>query len=229
MLLNTLKPLPNSHKSQNGKVLAYVGSSKYRGAGYFALATLRYFVDLVYHIGECSYHELPEVIQLSDCGEAQPYDVYLAGCGLSFVQLHDVDARWVVLDAAAIKHLNEYENVVITPHKNEFRRVFGVEPSVQEAQTIAADHHVTILLKRPEGDVITDGTTTEIVRGGTSFLTRGGTGDVLAGLTAAFLTKLEPIEACFLASTLLKTTSETMEWFCTSDLIKQLPRMVARL
>jgi NAD(P)H-hydrate epimerase len=93
---------------------------------------------------------------------------------------------------------------------------------------------VVILLKGPSDHVFTpDGTQTE-VRGGNAGLTVGGTGDALAGLIAGFLAqRLAPLDACVLASTLIKQAGEFLSkdhgyTYTTHQVIKQIPLLLTR-
>lgn len=86
------------------------------------------------------------------------------------------------------------QNVVVTPHSGEFKRLFGEVPSnsikerVNLVEKHAKKHELTILLKGPT-DVISDGNKTFLNSKKTPAMTVGGTGDVLSGITAAFLAR----------------------------------------
>jgi NAD(P)H-hydrate epimerase len=100
-----------------------------------------------------------------------------------FLKLENV--KKVILDASAItKNVPEKVNCIMTPHKGEFRRVFG-EPTLENVMKVARETNSVILLKGVE-DIITDGVRVRFNRTGNAGMTVGGTGDVLAGIIGAF-------------------------------------------
>jgi len=106
-----------------------------------------------------------------------------------------------VLDTSAIfalKKISKFpleQEIIITPHRNEFRNLVDRDMDIQETDTqsmillrsIAMDLHINIILKGASDLVASE--EGEIVRNvtGNSGMTVGGTGDVLAGVAAAFL------------------------------------------
>ena len=118
--------------------------------------------------------------------------------------LLDADAR-LVLDGGAllpeVLGAIDGSGAVVTPHQGEFRRLFGEDAPQGAAERIAAvarmsrRHGVVVLLKGP-ADVVSDGETTFVHRGGVPAMTVGGTGDVLAGLLGGLLARnRRPAEA----------------------------------
>lgn len=115
----------------------------------------------------------------------------------------------VVLDASAlvpsVLRVIKGKKVVLTPHAGEFKRLFGQQPSsdldrrVELAAKEAQEYSVTILLKGPI-DVITDGEETYINTTGNAAMTVGGTGDVLTGITAGLLARIESTVKCAAAA-----------------------------
>ncbi len=100
-----------------------------------------------------------------------------------FLKLENV--KKVILDASAItKNVPEKVDCIMTPHKGEFRRVFG-EPTLENVMKVARETNSVILLKGVE-DIITDGVRVRFNRTGNAGMTVGGTGDVLAGIAGAF-------------------------------------------
>lgn len=114
----------------------------------------------------------------------------------------------LLLDASALipEVLAEIKdtNTVVTPHAGEYRRLFGADPGSGEKERIpnvlemAKEHGITILLKGPT-DVISDGKQVGINKTHNCAMTVGGTGDVLSGLAAGLLAKMQPFEASLLA------------------------------
>lgn len=121
----------------------------------------------------------------------------------------------LLLDASALipdvlKHISG-TNTIITPHLGEFKRVFSTESSIQfliQKKTslkklvslvieMAEKYGITIILKG-EYNIIASGIegNVSVIKRSTPAMTVGGTGDVLSGLVAGLLTRLDP----FLAS-----------------------------
>ena len=104
----------------------------------------------------------------------------------------------VSLDASSLIReiipLVEGQNVVVTPHEGEFKRLFGNSPGNKKTERIsscekfAKKHSITVLLKGND-DIITNGKTSFVNSSSTPCMTVGGTGDVLSGLTAGFLSR----------------------------------------
>jgi ADP-dependent NAD(P)H-hydrate dehydratase len=114
------------------------------------------------------------------------------------------------LDASALVNgilpLLQNQNVVVTPHAGEFKRMFGDIPaeSIKERISIVEKHaeknSLTILLKGPT-DIISDGKKTFLNSKKTPAMTVGGTGDVLSGIVAAFLSRnRNPLESASAAA-----------------------------
>ena len=111
--------------------------------------------------------------------------------------LTDKDVR-LSLDASAlvsgILPLISNQNIVVTPHAGEFKRLFGELPptSIKErirlVEKYAKINSLTILLKGPT-DIISDGKRTFLNPKKIPAMTVGGTGDVLSGIVAALLSR----------------------------------------
>jgi ADP-dependent NAD(P)H-hydrate dehydratase len=115
----------------------------------------------------------------------------------------------LVLDASALipEILPEIKdtNAVVTPHAGEYRRLFGQDAGrtekerIANVQAAAKRHGITILLKGPT-DVVSDGKKVGVNRTHSCAMTVGGTGDVLTGLVAGLVCKMESFEASLLAA-----------------------------
>ena len=111
--------------------------------------------------------------------------------------LLDRDVR-LSLDASALVSsvlpLLVNQNVVVTPHTGEFKKLFGEIPSISMKERIATvekfakKHSLPILLKGFT-DIISDGNTTFLNVKKTPAMTVGGTGDVLSGIVAGLLAR----------------------------------------
>jgi ADP-dependent NAD(P)H-hydrate dehydratase len=115
----------------------------------------------------------------------------------------------LLLDASALipEVLKEIGNVgtVVTPHAGEYRRLFQTEAGktaderAANVHKMAQEHGVTVLLKGPV-DVISDGKRVGLNSTHNPAMTVGGTGDVLSGITASLMTRMEPFNAALLAA-----------------------------
>lgn len=115
----------------------------------------------------------------------------------------------LLLDASALvpEILAELSGsgAIVTPHAGEYSRLFRSGPGDTEKERIvsvtenARKHGLTILLKGPT-DIISDGNRMGVNRTHNCAMTVGGTGDVLAGISAAFLSKMAPFEAALLGA-----------------------------
>lgn len=114
----------------------------------------------------------------------------------------------ILLDASALmpEILTEIKgtNTIVTPHAGEYKRLFGEDVGrtekerVANVQKMAKKHGITILLKGPT-DIVSDGKRVGVNRTHNCAMTVGGTGDVLSGVAAGLLCKVEPFEASLLA------------------------------
>ena len=117
-------------------------------------------------------------------------------------------AKRIVLDADAlhlfsiypeqkIKKITKQKDIIITPHRGEFKKYFKLEPNIKNAQEISKKYNITILLKAPE-DIIVKDKNKVINKHGTSYLAKAGTGDTLVGIVGAFYEHIkEPFKAAY--------------------------------
>ncbi|HXV66993.1 MAG TPA: NAD(P)H-hydrate dehydratase [Nitrosopumilaceae archaeon] len=145
------------------------------------------------------------------------------------------------LDASAlvsgILPILSNQNVVVTPHAGEFKRLFGESPpnSIKErvlmVEKFAKSNSLIILLKGPT-DIISDGQKTFLNPKKTPAMTVGGTGDVLSGIVASFLARnrnaLESASAAAFVNGLAgKIVQRTMGLhMAATDLIDILPSVI---
>ena len=131
----------------------------------------------------------------------------------------------------------EGQNVVVTPHSGEFKRIFGepveneINSRISLCEKFAKKHSITILLKGPE-DIITNGDITYTNHTLTPCMTVGGTGDILSGLTAGFLSRNKNmIESTSAATFVNGAAGEILQkefgnHILASDLISTLPKVL---
>ena len=147
----------------------------------------------------------------------------------------------VSLDASSlikeILPIIEGQNVVVTPHSGEFKRIFGetieteINSRINACEKFAKKHSLTILLKG-QNDIVTNGDSTYTNSTSTPCMTVGGTGDVLSGLTAGFLSRNKNvIESASTATFVNGAAGEILQkefgnHILASDLISVLPKVL---
>tara|TARA_B100000029_G_scaffold496281_1_gene562400 strand:+ start:622 stop:1479 length:858 start_codon:yes stop_codon:yes gene_type:complete len=147
----------------------------------------------------------------------------------------------ISLDASSLTKeilpIIEGQNVVVTPHSGEFKRLFGVpvendtESRLSSCKKFAKKHSITILLKGQE-DIVTNGDVSYTNSTTSPCMTVGGTGDILSGLTAGFLSRNKNIIESASAATFVNgMTGEILQneygnHVIASDLISKLPSVL---
>ncbi|MBI5224336.1 NAD(P)H-hydrate dehydratase [Candidatus Micrarchaeota archaeon] len=203
----------NSHKGQNGVLTIIGGSKKYHGAPLLAISAASRFADLLYfHSPEKQNNSLLQFLKSKKstfiaigkseiAATIKKSDCVLIGNGLELNPqnkrlvnslLKKFPSKKFILDAGALHLVDKKllsENVCLTPHMLEFASLFGKPASEQTVVEMASKCNCVILLKHPDGDLVSDGY--EIAKNftGNEGMTKGGTGDVLAGLLAAIACK----------------------------------------
>jgi len=146
----------------------------------------------------------------------------------------------IVIDADALKILDidlikKYKNnIVLTPHKAEFKDFFGVDVPEKLDQRIdvlldsSIECGCTVLLKGVV-DVISNGEIVKLNSTGNPGMTVGGTGDVLAGLVGGLIAKgHNAFEAAYLGSFINGAAGDLAADdygynFVASDILKYIP------
>ena len=220
-------PVPGkcSHKGQNGRLMIVAGGPYFGAPIMASMSALRTGADIVRLFAPESIFDtvaeaspvlmitrLPGDRLTTDSvgrllSESENYDAVLIGPGLgtdedtmeavrSFVSACKVP---MVIDADGITAVVGMEfsgNVVLTPHHEEFRRLGGTCCPNELAEKLNA-----VVLLKGATDEISDGRRTRLNRTGTPAMTGAGTGDVLAGATAALLSKgMTPFDSACLAA-----------------------------
>ncbi len=245
-------PNPHSHKGQNGKLLLIGGSELFHAASLWSLTVASRIVDLVHYASVPENNEIVQkakeefingiVIRRNDIHEyIKEDDVILIGPGMERTKeteeltntlvTHYPDKQWVI-DAGALQMINPNnipKNAILTPHHQEFERLFGQA----NATDIAKQYHCIILLKGPI-DSITNGDKVEEVHGGNAGMTKGGTGDVLAGLVAALACTNDPFSSAIWGSKINKAAGDELyktvgPFFNATDLANQIPKTMKKL
>jgi len=151
----------------------------------------------------------------------------------------------LVIDADAInpvgEHLGIIENskTIITPHAQEFKKLTGIELSVDINDEIrivkkwASELGVTIFLKGYI-DILTDGKDVKLNKVHNEAMTVGGTGDVLAGIIGALLSKgIEPFKVVRIAAFLNgeagnEAFNKKSYGLLATDVIEEIPIVLKR-
>ncbi|MFP4111989.1 MAG: NAD(P)H-hydrate dehydratase [Candidatus Woesearchaeota archaeon] len=206
-----------SHKGENGRVLVIAGSKKYPGAGLIASeAGLRSGADLVYLMAprfvtdkiinpsiipvplQGDHLERKHIVKFSEI--SKNIDSVVIGPGITessgvktFISEFLIRNKLpVVIDADALKlislsQLSKMKNVMLTPHKKEFMKLFKQEANIKRCRERASfEKNIVICLKGKE-DYVTDEKHIYINKSGNAGLTVGGTGDTLAGMIGSFI------------------------------------------
>lgn len=139
-----------------------------------------------------------------------------------------------VFDAGALQMMDPEwflelkTKAIVTPHRQEFEKLFNCEATLQSVLEISHKYQIVILMKNVS-DFVSDGEQICEISGGNAGLTKGGTGDVLAGLVASLNTKNNQFLSSVSASILLKKSAEILacekgNWYNTEELIAQIPK-----
>ncbi|WP_048162164.1 bifunctional ADP-dependent NAD(P)H-hydrate dehydratase/NAD(P)H-hydrate epimerase [Thermoplasma acidophilum] len=258
-LLYYPKPDPSSHKGMNG-TLAIVGGWEFHGSSVIAaLAAERIGLDLVrVFVSPRNYQIVsgydPGIIvrQVEKLDEKKLSEIYgnsaiLLGPGMGKGDDAMEAARKIVsdsrvpmvVDADALDAVGAYSGsfagrkIIITPHKGEFRRISGFEPTEENAISYARKKGLIVVLKG-QVDVITNGEEVHYAKGGNARMTMGGTGDLLAGIISAFLARsVDPMRACLMGTYLNKALGEAAYskhgyWYTVTDMISEIPGVMGK-
>lgn len=221
MIKKLLKPRKRfSHKGNFGHALLIGGSYGKAGAiALSAKACVKSGAGLttvhtIKTTGLALQSSIPEVMlstcegdKVSDLPDLKPYSAIASGPGLGIYEettnmighlLVKANSP-LVLDADALNIISENkkllnlipENTIITPHKKEFERLFGVfENDFQRNDfQIAASvkHKIVIVLKGVYTSISTPDGRCFFNTTGNAGLAKGGSGDTLTGIVAAML------------------------------------------
>jgi len=118
--------------------------------------------------------------------------------------VRELGEKKIVIDADGLNALLGnldilHENVVLTPHRGEFKRLSGHEPTPENVPRFAGKYGCIVVLKGPV-DVVSNGIRTKLNYTGNPGMATGGTGDVLSGAIAGFAAHNDLFEACVAAT-----------------------------
>lgn len=166
-----------------------------------------------------------------------------------------ISGKKAVLDAGSLQVISAEDlrgknKVIITPHRTEMGKLFGIKPELLLTshkspfteirkvavviKKVADEYGITILLKGPV-DIITSKEGWFFSPGGNAGMTKGGTGDVLAGVVGAIYSRIDnPLLSASAGSYLVKRAGEDLWqnklWFFNAeDLAKQVNDTLIRI
>ncbi len=257
VLKNLYKPASDSHKGQNGKLLLIGGSKLFHAASLWSLQVASRIVDMVFYASVPENNVLVEKAKeefrngiIVPRSKIEDYilesDCILIGPGLpreSGVEVGDDDTKtltenllrkypnkkWVI-DGGSLQTISPEvlpKDAILTPHAQEFEKLFGVGATADNALAMALKYSVVIVLKGSTDIVCSSSDSVEIT-GGNAGMTKGGTGDVLAGLIASLYCKNDAFLAACAGSYINKKAGESLfekvgTNFNSSDLASEIP------
>ncbi len=143
--------------------------------------------------------------------------------------------RKIVIDADGLNAILEdldilQENLVLTPHRGEFRRLSGQEPTAENVSHFAKKYQCTVVLKGPV-DIVSNGIVTKFNFTGNPGMATGGTGDVLSGAIAGFAAENDLFEACLAAVFVTGLSGDFVQKergysFTATDVVEKLPEAI---
>jgi hydroxyethylthiazole kinase-like uncharacterized protein yjeF len=202
-----------SHKWSAGSVLVVGGSEGMVGAAILAARSALRFGAGAVGVGSPSMRIVqsaaPELLAYPADELPDRYGVWVVGPGAgtearALLKSAMGSGRPLVVDADALSVLPDAVtfggSAVLTPHAGEFRRMTGMEPTIENAREAAVRLEAVVILKG-NPTVVTDGGIPRVVTSGGSELASIGTGDVLAGMVAACMARgLTPLDAATTAA-----------------------------
>ncbi|HVF68983.1 MAG TPA: NAD(P)H-hydrate dehydratase [Xanthomonadales bacterium] len=253
-------PPSNSHKGQNGKMMLIGGSHLFHAASLWALTIASKFVDMVFYSSVPENNEIVAEAKkefrngiVVPRGKIDNYigeaDCILIGPGLPRPDGQETgdddtkelteklfkkfpDKKWVI-DGGSLQVINPKvlsKKTIVTPHKSEFEKLFGVDANPQNVEKMAKKFGIIILLKG-EKDIVCSPVECMEIKGGNAGMTKGGTGDVLAGLVASLACKNNLFLAATAGSYINKKAGESLFKkvgynFNASDLADEIPAVM---
>lgn len=262
-LKSLYKPESSSHKGNNGKVLIIAGSKLFHAASIWPLTVASRICDMVYYSSVEENNELIEKAKeefrngiVVPRGKVEDYvveaDAVLIGPGLPREEGREEgdndtkeltekllnnfpDKKWVV-DGGSLQTIKPDilpKTTIVTPHKGEFQKLFGKEPTSENVKEMAEKFEITVLLKG-EVDYVASPEKSLQISGGNSGMTKGGTGDVLAGLVVALYAKNDAFLSAASASYINKKAAESVAqkmgiYYNATDLAEKIPQVMKEL
>ncbi len=263
LLKNLYRPPKDSHKGQNGKLTIIGGSKLFHGASLWALKTASRIVDMVFYStieeNEALTKRLKSEIYDFICvprnelGDyIQESDAVLIGPGLMREkQTREItqsllakfpEKKWIIdagslqmMEAEWLKKLNQ---VIITPHQKEFKKLFTVNNGTMEQWNNLvlqkAKEYGCVIVLKGSTDIICSPQKCMVNTTGNEGMTKGGTGDVLAGLIAALACKNDLFLAAGAGIYINGLAGDALyqrvgPYFNATDLSEEIPKILKKL
>lgn len=251
------KPLSSTHKGQNGKLLIIGGSQLFHAASLWSLEVASKIVDMVFYSSTpinnkivfeqkkefrngivVPRNKIRNYIEEADCiliGPGLPRqegeekgDSDTGKLSANLLKSYPLK-KWVI-DGGSLQTIDSKlipQNAILTPHKKEFEKLFGVKANKESVSKMSKKYNCVILLKG-QIDIVCSPKARVEIKGGNPGMTKGGTGDVLAGLVAALNCKNEPFLSACAGSLINKVAGDNLykkvgPYFNSSDLVNEIP------
>jgi hydroxyethylthiazole kinase-like uncharacterized protein yjeF len=138
-----------------------------------------------------------------------------------------IDAEALIPEILTIKRKSEW---LLTPHKQEFYRVFNIEATPENIANMAKKHQITIVVKGKD-DIIASPTKVHINSTGCPQMRVGGTGDALAGIICSYIAQgMSPLSAAISACYYYGKSGEELatlkQSFTAEDLVRFYPEFL---
>jgi len=141
----------------------------------------------------------------------------------------------MVIDADGLTAISEdlnilRDNVVLTPHRGEFRRLSNQEPAAEQVAHFAKKYGCIMVVKGPV-DIVSNGTETKFNFTGNPGMATGGTGDILSGAIAGFAASNDLFEASCAAIFVTGLAGDFVErekgyYFTSTDVLEKLSEAI---
>jgi NAD(P)H-hydrate epimerase len=141
----------------------------------------------------------------------------------------------IVIDADGLNAISDHleilkENVVLTPHRGEFKRLSGQEPKAENAAAFAKKYRCIVVLKAPV-DIVSNGTKTKFNFTGNPGMATGGTGDILSGAIAGFASMNDLFDSSLAATFVTGLAGDMVEkekgyYFTSTDVLEKLSEAI---
>ena len=141
----------------------------------------------------------------------------------------------MVIDADGLTAISEdlnilRKNVVLTPHRGEFRRLSNQDPTAENVAHFAKKYGCVMVVKGPV-DIISNGTETKFNFTGNPGMATGGTGDILSGAIAGFAASNDLFEASCAAIFVTGLAGDFVQrdkgyYFTSTDVLEKLSEAI---
>ena len=155
------------------------------------------------------------------------------------------DKKWILdagaLQVVAAEELEKLKQVLITPHRKEFEKLFAeqlktqtIEELTQQVKSKAREYTCTIVFKGQQDIICTPEGECLINKTGNEGMTKGGTGDVLSGLIAALACKNDLFVAGAIGTYINGLVGDKLykkvgPYFNASDLCDKVPEVLVEM